>query len=165
MPSAATRGDLHATRATELRPSEREHPGSVIGGSRLELEKQRSPVAPSPLFSELRNIVVKTVGLAEPLRSVLKPVSSAIRAAFVYGSVLLAASAERDRIFGLAVSRTALTDFPPLRKPRRFIYGVHPSRGLPPVAHALVASVSGSWWTRTSSVGTASCSGCGKLRP
>jgi predicted nucleotidyltransferase len=41
----------------------------------------------SPLFSELRGIVLKTVGLAEPLRSALAPLSSRIRAAFVYGSV------------------------------------------------------------------------------
>lgn len=41
----------------------------------------------SPLFTELRSIVLKTVGLAEPLRAALKPVSSSIRAAFVYGSV------------------------------------------------------------------------------
>jgi len=31
--------------------------------------------------------VLKTVGLAEPLRDALKPVASDIRAAFVYGSV------------------------------------------------------------------------------
>ena len=31
--------------------------------------------------------MLKTVGLAEPLREALKPLSSAIRAAFVYGSV------------------------------------------------------------------------------
>jgi predicted nucleotidyltransferase len=43
--------------------------------------------AASPRYSELRSIVLKTVGLAEPLRDALKPLSSAIRAAFVYGSV------------------------------------------------------------------------------
>jgi predicted nucleotidyltransferase len=41
----------------------------------------------SPLYSELRSIVLKTVGLAEPLRDALKPLWKAIRAAFVYGSV------------------------------------------------------------------------------
>ena len=41
----------------------------------------------SPLFEELRGIVLKTVALAEPLRTALKPLSSSIRAAFVYGSV------------------------------------------------------------------------------
>ena len=41
----------------------------------------------SPLFPELRSIVLKTVGLAEPLRDALKPLSASIRAAFVYGSI------------------------------------------------------------------------------
>jgi predicted nucleotidyltransferase len=41
----------------------------------------------SPLFAELRSIVLKTVALAEPLRTALKPLSASIRAAFVYGSV------------------------------------------------------------------------------
>jgi predicted nucleotidyltransferase len=41
----------------------------------------------SPLFSELQAIILKTVGLAEPLRAALAPFSAGIRAAFVYGSV------------------------------------------------------------------------------
>jgi predicted nucleotidyltransferase len=41
----------------------------------------------SPLFPELRGLVMKTVGLAEPLRAALKPLLSSIRIAFVYGSV------------------------------------------------------------------------------
>lgn len=41
----------------------------------------------SPLFGEIRSIVLKTVGLAEPLRTALKPLIASIRAAFVYGSV------------------------------------------------------------------------------
>jgi predicted nucleotidyltransferase len=41
----------------------------------------------SPLFAELRGIVLKTVALAEPLRVALRPLSASIRAAFVYGSV------------------------------------------------------------------------------
>lgn len=41
----------------------------------------------SPLFSELCGIVQKTVGLAEPLRAVLLPLSAQIHAAFVFGSV------------------------------------------------------------------------------
>ncbi len=43
--------------------------------------------AASPLFDELRGIVLKTVGLAEPLREALRPLEVDIRAAFVYGSV------------------------------------------------------------------------------
>lgn len=41
----------------------------------------------SPLFAELSAIAQKTVGMAEPLRDVLLPFASQIRAAFVYGSV------------------------------------------------------------------------------
>jgi predicted nucleotidyltransferase len=41
----------------------------------------------APIFEELRRLVVKTVGLAEPLRKSLEPYAGAIKAAFVYGSV------------------------------------------------------------------------------
>jgi hypothetical protein len=59
----------------------------LIVARRIGNQKHYQANAVSPLFSELRNIVLKTVGLAEPLRDALKPVSSSIRAAFVYGSV------------------------------------------------------------------------------
>src|ERR1700682_4227508 len=41
----------------------------------------------SPIFEEVRSIVLKTMGLAEPLRESLAPYSDKIKAAFVYGSV------------------------------------------------------------------------------
>ena len=41
----------------------------------------------SPIYAELCAIVLKTVGLAEPLREALAPLAGKIRAAFVYGSV------------------------------------------------------------------------------
>lgn len=59
----------------------------LIVARRIGNQKHYQANATSPLFSELRNIVLKTVGLAEPLRVALKPLSAAIRAAFVYGSV------------------------------------------------------------------------------
>jgi predicted nucleotidyltransferase len=59
----------------------------LIVARRIGNQKHYQANAASPLFSELRNIVLKTVGLAEPLRDALKPMSSSIRAAFVYGSV------------------------------------------------------------------------------
>lgn len=63
-----------------------ENSGLVVG-RRVGHQKHYQANAEAPLFGELRGIVLKTVGLAEPLRAVLKPLSSAIRAAFVYGSV------------------------------------------------------------------------------
>ena len=59
----------------------------LLVARRIGHQKHYQANAASPLFSELRNIVLKTVGLAEPLRDALKPLSSTIRAAFVYGSV------------------------------------------------------------------------------
>jgi len=59
----------------------------LIVARRIGHQKHYQANAASPLYSELRNIVLKTVGLAEPLRAALKPLSSAIRAAFVFGSV------------------------------------------------------------------------------
>ena len=41
----------------------------------------------APIFEELKGIVQKTFGLAEPLRQALGPLAMKLRAAFVYGSV------------------------------------------------------------------------------
>lgn len=43
--------------------------------------------AGAPIFEELRNIVIKTVGAVEPLRSALEPLRDRISLAFIYGSV------------------------------------------------------------------------------
>lgn len=40
-----------------------------------------------PVFAELHGLVVKTVGLVEPIRKALEPLAPRIRAAFVFGSV------------------------------------------------------------------------------
>ena len=41
----------------------------------------------SPVFAELHRLIVKTTGLADPLRQALTPQAGDIHAAFVYGSV------------------------------------------------------------------------------
>ena len=63
-----------------------EESGLVVA-RRIGHQKHYQANAASPLYAELRSIVLKTVGLAEPLRDALRPLASAIRAAFVYGSV------------------------------------------------------------------------------
>lgn len=50
-------------------------------------QKHYQANADSPIFTELRAIIQKTVGLADPLREALQPMSDQITAAFVYGSV------------------------------------------------------------------------------
>jgi len=40
-----------------------------------------------PIYTELRGLVVKTIGVADALRMALAPLAGRIRAAFIYGSV------------------------------------------------------------------------------
>lgn len=58
----------------------------------------------SPIFEELRAIVQKTIGLAEPLRDALAPLKRQIIAAFVYGSVAKKADTARSDIDLMLVS-------------------------------------------------------------
>jgi hypothetical protein len=76
----------------------------LIVARRIGNQKHYQANAESPLFGELRNIVLKTVGLAEPLRDALKPVASDIRAAFVYGSVAKATDQAASDIYLMVVS-------------------------------------------------------------
>jgi len=55
--------------------------------TRIGTQKHYQANPQSPIYSELCAIVQKTVGLAEPLRKALKPLTRRISAAFVYGSV------------------------------------------------------------------------------
>lgn len=41
----------------------------------------------SPLFSDLRNIILKTFGLSDILREALTPIAAQIQFAFIYGSI------------------------------------------------------------------------------
>lgn len=73
---------------------------------RIGHQKHYQANASSPLFTELRSIILKTVGLAEPLRSALKPLLSGIRIAFVYGSVAKAEDRAGSDIDLMIVSDT-----------------------------------------------------------
>lgn len=75
-------------------------------GRRIGNQKHYQANAASLLYSELRNIVLKTVGLVEPLRAALKPLSPAIRAAFVYGSVAKATDQSASDIDAMIISDT-----------------------------------------------------------
>lgn len=50
-------------------------------------QKHYQANAASPIFGELRGIVLKSIGLADVLRTALKDVADRIRIAFVFGSV------------------------------------------------------------------------------
>ena len=76
----------------------------LIVTRRIGHQKHYQADAASPLYSELRSIVLKTVGLAEPLRAALKPLSAHIRVAFVYGSVAKATDQSASDIDLMIVS-------------------------------------------------------------
>lgn len=78
----------------------------LIVARRIGNQKHYQANAASPLFSDLRNIVLKTVGLVEPLREALKPIESDIRAAFVYGSVAKGSDQATSDIDLMVVSDT-----------------------------------------------------------
>ena len=80
-----------------------ENSGLVVG-RRIGHQKHYQANSASPLFEELRSIVLKTVGLAGPLRDALRPVASAVRAAFVYGSVAKAADRSGSDIDLMVIS-------------------------------------------------------------
>jgi predicted nucleotidyltransferase len=57
-----------------------------------------------PAFTELHGLVVKTVGLVEPLRQALAPKAKGIRAAFIFGSVARGADTARSDIDLMVIS-------------------------------------------------------------
>jgi predicted nucleotidyltransferase len=59
----------------------------LVTATRTGNQKHYQARRDSPVFEELHGLVVKTVGVVEPLRRALEETSGAIRAAFVYGSV------------------------------------------------------------------------------
>lgn len=59
----------------------------LVTAARIGKQKHYQANAASPVFDELRALVLKTSGLADVLREALSAVSDRIRAAFVYGSI------------------------------------------------------------------------------
>jgi len=59
----------------------------LLAVSRVGNQKHYQANAASPVFEELRGLVLKTSGLADVLRDALMPLAAQISVAFVYGSV------------------------------------------------------------------------------
>jgi predicted nucleotidyltransferase len=59
----------------------------LVTSNRVGKQKHYRANAASPVFAELRALVLKTSGLADVLREALTPVAERVRAAFVYGSI------------------------------------------------------------------------------
>jgi predicted nucleotidyltransferase len=85
------------TGAVERELSRLERSG-LVSVERVGNQKHFRANRESPVFAELQSLVVKTVGLAEPLRKALQPYSNKIKAAFVYGSVAKGSDTARSDI-------------------------------------------------------------------
>lgn len=70
----------------------------LVSVSRIGNQKHFQANRQSPIFEELRGIVIKTVGLVDPLRDALAPFSEKMDVAFVYGSVAKGADTARSDI-------------------------------------------------------------------
>jgi predicted nucleotidyltransferase len=59
----------------------------LVTTKRIGRQKHYRANQAAPIFEELRGLVEKTVGLAEPIKKSFEPYAGAIKSAFVYGSV------------------------------------------------------------------------------
>jgi len=76
----------------------------------------------SPLFSDLRGLLLKTAGLADVLRDALKPLASKLRIAFVYGSIATGAEQDDSDIDLMLVGSVSPMELAlPLRKARELL--------------------------------------------
>jgi predicted nucleotidyltransferase len=80
-----------------------EHSG-LVSVTRIGNQKHFQANRAAPLFAELRNIVVKTVGILGPLRDALEPFLDCIELALVFGSVAKKADTARSDVDLLVVS-------------------------------------------------------------
>jgi predicted nucleotidyltransferase len=61
--------------------------GGLVIVSRIGNQKHFRANPATPIFEELRTLILKTSGLADVLRSALAPIAADIHAAFAYGSI------------------------------------------------------------------------------
>lgn len=64
----------------------------------------------SPLFDELHGLMVKTVGVADVLRSALSPAKRRIKVAFIFGSVASGTEARTSDIDMMVIGRTTFSE-------------------------------------------------------
>ena len=92
--------------ATVQRELNRLEKGGLIETRRIANLKQVRAYVGSPIFEELRLIVVKTFGVLEVLREALSPLASEIKLAFVYGSVAQGSDRASSDVDVMVISET-----------------------------------------------------------
>lgn len=76
----------------------------------------------SPIFEDLQGLILKTVGLADVIRDVLRPLAGRIQWAFIYGSVARSEERSASVVDLVIIGQVGLADVSsPLRKAERRI--------------------------------------------
>jgi predicted nucleotidyltransferase len=76
----------------------------LVTTTRVGRQKHYRANPESPLFEELRQLSLKTFGLADVLRSALKPMRDGVRAALVFGSIAKGSDSSSSDIDVLVIS-------------------------------------------------------------
>jgi predicted nucleotidyltransferase len=79
--------NVHSGTGAVERELSRLQSSGLVSVERIGNQKHYRANRQCPIFEELTSLILKTVGLAEPLKKALEPHSQKIKAAFVYGSV------------------------------------------------------------------------------
>jgi predicted nucleotidyltransferase len=86
------------------RELERLESAHLLSSKKIGNQKHYQANREAPIFAEIRNIVLKTFGVADPLQAALAPLSDRIRAAFIFGSVARGADTAQSDIDLMIIS-------------------------------------------------------------
>jgi len=89
---------VHSGTGAVERELSRLQSSGLVSVERIGNRKHYQANRESPIFEELQSLVVKTLGLTEPIRKMLEPYSNKIKTAFVYGSVAKGTDTARSDI-------------------------------------------------------------------
>lgn len=64
----------------------------------------------SPIFPELKSLIIKTVGIGDTLRAALAPIAGQLKVAFIYGSIARGEEGPRSDIDLLVIGDIAFAD-------------------------------------------------------
>ena len=104
----------------------------LISGSTRGHRTLYSAIRHHPVFPDLRQIVLKTVGLGDQLRTVLAPVAGRIQVAFVFGSIVTGTERAESDVDLLVIGKINLMELVEILNP----VALHVDREINPVIYS-----------------------------
>lgn len=87
------------------------HSSGLVSSRRLGRQRMFQANSNAPIYDELRRIVIKTIGAADPIRNALSSLRDRISTAFIYGSVAKGTDhADSDIDLMIVADKVALED-------------------------------------------------------